>query len=210
MPLKPILIAALLALTGCASVAPRHDVPLWPEHIRAGIAPGDRVEVQRRDGDVSVVGVQSVGDTELTTDSGQRIHFDDLARLRLIGRNPPRNPCDNGAPLLCSTPRIVTLLSDFHAEYHQRFRGACALHDLCYRHGATTYGFDRTTCDARFLDDMRDSCRNLLDLDVVERLRCNAAAAQFHAAVVRYGEPRFLDAGASCQYLGPAGEFDAP
>ena len=29
----------------------------------------------------------------------------------------------------------------------QRFRQACVFHDLCYRHGLATYGYNQNDCD---------------------------------------------------------------
>ncbi|MDX1481819.1 MAG: hypothetical protein R3315_09095 [Woeseiaceae bacterium] len=195
-------MGALLG-AACTAALPRHEVLPWPEHISAGIAAGDRVEILRRNGETSVVRVVSIGNDVLVTEDDGEIPFADLDALYRIGLSPPRNPCDTGAPLACSAPAIVTLLSDFHAEYRDRFRAACANHDLCYRHGASTYGFARESCDLRFRKRMRNICVQTLALDLVERLRCEAAAAQFHDAVRRFGEDRYLAQGPVCEFLGP-------
>lgn len=202
-----MLIGALLGVA-CTAALPRHEVLPWPEHIRAGVAAGDRVEILRRNGETSVVRVVSIGDDALLTEGGEEIPFSDLDALYRIGLSPPRNPCDTGAPLACSAPNVVTLLSDFHAEYRETFRAACAMHDLCYRHGASTYAFDRETCDLRFRRQMRDVCSEPLGLDLVGRLRCETAAAQFYDAVRRFGEDRYLVEGPTCEYLGPAEAVD--
>lgn len=207
-PLPTFVIALLIG--ACSAAMPRHEVLLWPEHLAAGVSPGDRVEVVANNGRRSVVRVAAVEGDTLVSDAGDRYTLTELEGLYLLSLAAPRNPCDTAAPLACSTPRVVTLLSDFHAEYRETFRAACATHDLCYRHGSATYGFEREACDARFLAQMRSTCGEPLALDLVERLRCEAAAAQFHEAVRRYGERRFLSDGSVCEYLGPAQAVSAP
>lgn len=115
--------------------------------------------------------------------------------------------CNTGGPPACSAPRVVTLLSEFHDRYREAFHGACVQHDLCYRHGLATYGFDRAECDARFLDDMRRKCRHWTNLDPADRLECEGAALHFEDMVRLYGEDRFEDPGNYCEYLGPPGSL---
>src|SRR5262245_48329664 len=60
----------------------------------------------------------------------------------------------SGEGLNCSLPSITNILfdgtKDAHGKRHlvlQRFRQACVFHDLCYRHGLATYGYNQNDCD---------------------------------------------------------------
>lgn len=60
----------------------------------------------------------------------------------------------SGEGLNCSLPRWTNMLfdrsSDEGGKRHlvlQRFRQACVFHDLCYRHGLATYGYNQNDCD---------------------------------------------------------------
>ena len=60
----------------------------------------------------------------------------------------------SGEGLNCSLPALTNLLfdgsSDSRGRRHlvlQRFRQACVFHDLCYRHGLATYGYNQNDCD---------------------------------------------------------------
>lgn len=195
-------LAALLSLAACG-VTPRHEVLPYPDHIRAGIAVGDRVEIETVDGRQVAFDVGAI-DADALSGDGQRVHYSDIEKLVLVRFAAPRNPCDTEGPLACSIPGVVTLLSRFHDEYRARFQPSCANHDLCYRYGKRTYGHERADCDSRFLADMKGQCRGILELDPLKRVECELAAAHLHDAVVRGGERAFrADDSRYCEYAGP-------
>lgn len=195
-------LAALLIAAACG-VTPRHDVLPYPDHIRAGIAVGDRVEIETVDGRQFAFDVTAV-DADALVGDGQRVEFAEIGKLVLVRWTAPRNPCDTEAPLACSIPGVVTLLSEFHEEYRARFQPSCANHDLCYRYGHRTYGLARADCDMQFLADMKRQCSDSLLLDPLKRLECEAAARHLHDAVVRGGERAFrTDSSRYCEYAGP-------
>ena len=60
----------------------------------------------------------------------------------------------SGEGLNCSLPRWANMFFDYSKEGDykrhlvlQRFRQACVFHDLCYRHGLATYGYNQNDCD---------------------------------------------------------------
>lgn len=60
----------------------------------------------------------------------------------------------SGDGLNCSLPRWANILFDGGRDTDQkrhlvlqRFRQACVFHDLCYRHGLATYGYNQNDCD---------------------------------------------------------------
>ena len=60
----------------------------------------------------------------------------------------------SGEGLNCSLPPWANVLFDGKADANghrhlvlQRFRQACVFHDLCYRHGLATYGYNQNDCD---------------------------------------------------------------
>ncbi|QOZ46903.1 hypothetical protein XH89_28105 [Bradyrhizobium sp. CCBAU 53340] len=60
----------------------------------------------------------------------------------------------SGEGLNCSLPALTNLFfdgsKDSRGKRHlvlQRFRQACVFHDLCYRHGLATYGYNQNDCD---------------------------------------------------------------
>lgn len=60
----------------------------------------------------------------------------------------------SGEGLNCSLPPWANILfdggKDSNQKRHlvlQRFRQACVFHDLCYRHGLATYGYNQNDCD---------------------------------------------------------------
>ena len=70
------------------------------------------------------------------------------------------------------------------------FDEACLAHDLCYRHGEATYGYDKGHCDRVFAADLDGICAQPIKiLDVVTlgltRVFCNIGRYAFQAAVVR-------------------------
>lgn len=60
----------------------------------------------------------------------------------------------SGEGLNCSLPPWANILFDSEGDSRQkrhlvlqRFRQACVFHDLCYRHGLATYGYNQNDCD---------------------------------------------------------------
>jgi hypothetical protein len=60
----------------------------------------------------------------------------------------------SGEGVNCSLPAVTNILFDGSADENgrrhlvlQRFRQACVFHDLCYRHGLATYGYNQNDCD---------------------------------------------------------------
>ncbi|MBC9878704.1 hypothetical protein G8O24_15290 [Bradyrhizobium sp. INPA01-394B] len=60
----------------------------------------------------------------------------------------------SGEGLNCSLPALTNIFfdgsRDSRGKRHlvlQRFRQACVFHDLCYRHGLATYGYNQNDCD---------------------------------------------------------------
>ncbi|MDA9410733.1 hypothetical protein [Bradyrhizobium sp. CCBAU 45384] len=60
----------------------------------------------------------------------------------------------SGEGLNCSLPALTNVFfdgsRDSRGKRHlvlQRFRQACVFHDLCYRHGLATYGYNQNDCD---------------------------------------------------------------
>lgn len=60
----------------------------------------------------------------------------------------------SGEGLNCSLPALTNIFfdgsRDLAGKRHlvlQRFRQACVFHDLCYRHGLATYGYNQNDCD---------------------------------------------------------------
>ncbi len=60
----------------------------------------------------------------------------------------------SGEGLNCSLPPWANILFDSEGNSQQkrhlvlqRFRQACVFHDLCYRHGLATYGYNQNDCD---------------------------------------------------------------
>jgi hypothetical protein len=80
-----------------------------------------------------------------------------------------------GEGLSCSLPQSVTaLFYDKPPDYKSRatnqikianvnlqFRQACIAHDLCYRHGAATYGYTQSQCDTFLVEDAIRICNSI-------------------------------------------------
>lgn len=55
-----------------------------------------------------------------------------------------------GEGLSCSIPRLARLLfknTSDSGPVELQFRQACNMHDFCYRHGYSTYGYNQADCD---------------------------------------------------------------
>ena len=99
-----------------------------------------------------------------------------------------RVECLPTAPIGCSVNwagliRVVTAVSII-------FEDACLAHDLCYRHGEATYGYDKAICDDNLLADLDAICRadpTLLTYATlgISKLLCHLAKRAVYAAVSR-------------------------
>lgn len=69
-----------------------------------------------------------------------------------------------GEGVNCSINSLVRKLafrdgSSDNASVNLRYRQACVSHDLCYRHGAATYGYTQADCDSFLVQDSFRLCR---------------------------------------------------
>lgn len=198
---RAALPALLLAfMTGCSPI-PTHEVLPYPDHIKAGISAGDRVQVTTRNGNSRDIVVTGITDDALLTEAGP-IPIEDLKRITRRAWSRPGNPCDDDRPLGCSVHPAVKAVSDMHADYARELETPCAEHDYCYRYGHQTYGLAREDCDATFLDAMQALCNTKHKIDFIERSECLSIASQMHAAVSGFGEAYFHK-DAYCEYAGP-------
>jgi len=202
-----LLLCLAVGVVAC-SVTPSHDIRPHPDHIRAGVQVGDTVEIVTAGGREVTLVVSDVRGSELAGESkdGSRevIDFADIASIAKRSWTPPVHPCGGGQPVGCSIPEVVLVLSEDYERQAQKFGGACATHDFCYRHGFATYGEDRDTCDATFLADMKASCQSLGPLSMLDAKEfgiCQLAAQQTFEAVRRYGGPHFRSTTSTvCEY----------
>ena len=69
------------------------------------------------------------------------------------------------AGLNCSIPSLADKLAFKHSagssDISLRFRQACVMHDLCYRHGYATYGYTQADCDTQLQQSAFRLCRQL-------------------------------------------------
>lgn len=202
-----LCLATSLMLMSC-SVTPRHDIKPRPDFIHAGVQVGDTVEIVTDDGREVTLIVSDVRSTSLAGESphgvADIIDFADITNIAKRSWTEPAHPCGGGQPVGCSIPEVVLVLSEDYQRQADKFRGACATHDFCYRHGYATYGLDRSTCDDTFYDDMQASCSSMGALSILDPKEfgiCQAAARQTFEAVRRYGEPHFRTTTSSvCDY----------
>lgn len=196
-----IVLAA--SLTGACSYAPLHDVLVKPEHIKAGVRPGDTVEIETTEGKTVEFVVTAVTADAVEGD-GQRVPISDMQKIGVRSWKEPQHPCGAGEPVGCSIPEVVLVLSDNLLQQADKFHRSCVTHDFCYRHGFATYGIERVECDKTFYQDMQTECGSggaLSVLDVKEYSLCNLAARQTFDAVRRHGEPAFRRSTSSyCEY----------
>ena len=203
--LRKLVLLSLLALSACV-YTPRHEIKTDPAHIRAGVEPGDRVEVVTLDGRQLEFEVTVVENDALLGDA-ERVSFLDIAALYKLSWKEPGHPCGGGQPVGCSIPTVVAAVSGNLAGYGNRFHKACMYHDFCYRHGYATYGNSRDACDDQFRAAMETECGTLGVLDIMdleraqEHTRCTLAAEQMYLAVRRYGEKAYLTTQSTfCEY----------
>ena len=203
LTIRTWLIAFTLAgcIAGC-SYAPEKEVPPHPDYVAAAIDPEDVVEIETTDGREIELVVAAVEPDALVGTDGQRVSIADISRLSVRSWSDPEHPCGAGEPVGCSIPEIIVGLSDYHAEFGERFRPSCEQHDYCYRHGYATYGFDQRTCDDRFYADMKAQCgggstlmKTLESIADVEKIadgaKCRFAADQFYEAVRQHGHKAY-------------------
>lgn len=203
-----LLILTLLTLIVACSYTPKHQIPVHPLFVEAGVKPGDEIEIITTDGERLRFVVIDVSD-ETLTGKDILIPMEDVESLFIHSWSKPPHPCGAGRPVGCSVPEVVSTIED---GLENRFAASCARHDYCYRHGYATYNLDRETCDERFLEDMNKECGQsggLLDMlsieGIKEQTKCRALAKSMHAAVRRYGAPAFLTTtGTECPYDYPA------
>lgn len=217
-----IVIAVSIA---CAvACTPTHNVKPLPNFVSAALEPGDRVTVTTHDGKEHEFVITEIrGDVLLGVDA--EFALQDVASIRKHAWKRPESPCGGEEPLGCSLPFLVSLASESHSYYREKFYDACAQHDYCYRHGFASYGMDRKSCDDEFLRDMQYSCPDeaggrlgkvidALNTSVESRRRCLSVADDFYVAVRRYGEERFATSASTyCEYNGPpvsAGQLAIP
>lgn len=196
-------LCCILLLSAACTIVPQQEVLPYPDHVIAGLEPGDKVEIVRRDGRnintvVNEVSVYSI------VGEGEEIPLIDIVSISKRSWSPATNPCDDGEPVGCSIPILISVLSEYHAEYGSQFRSPCSKHDYCYEHGLLTYSYSREDCDEQFLNDMRSYCAAEYKLDLVTRSECLFAADQMHTAVRLYGEQYYSGiTGQYCEYAGP-------
>ncbi|WMT13142.1 hypothetical protein [Serratia fonticola] len=67
------------------------------------------------------------------------------------------------AGLNCSIPSLADRVAFKHSvgssDISLRFRQACVMHDLCYRHGYATYGYTQADCDTQLQQSAFRLCR---------------------------------------------------
>ncbi len=202
--LRLLHIATLCALvTGCASTIPAHPIPVRQDYVEAGVQPGDTIEVTLKNGEQQSFEVVDVRFNVIEGPDGV-VEFADIESIVKRSRELPGHPCGGKEPLGCSIPDVVHILDDKFAAKTGKFHPACVEHDFCYRHGYTTYGETRKSCDEKFRNAMNDACGSFAGLnlfDLENHSHCKLAAEQMYNAVRLKGEPHFRVANSSfCEY----------
>ncbi|MBT8079471.1 MAG: hypothetical protein KJO31_12900 [Gammaproteobacteria bacterium] len=207
----------LLSLIACAAgCAQKFTVKPLPNFVDAAIKPGDKVEVTTYGGESWKFEVTGVTKTALHGRE-HKVRLVEIADLKKIARKRPPSPCGGEKELGCSVPILISMASNEHAHYRERFYDACAQHDYCYRHGSATYGLDRDDCDEEFLVNMQNSCPNqttsvfgtvveIMGNSIDSSFTCMRIANDFYTAARDFGEKHFEAKGSSyCEYNGPPG-----
>jgi len=196
-------VLVLSAAIAACSYAPLQDIRVKPEFIKAGVQPGDTVEIETKDGKTRKFVVTSVSATVIEGEDN-RVPLSDIQKIGVRSWQEPGHPCGAGEPVGCSVPEVLLVLVDYYEEQANRFHKACVTHDFCYRHGYATYGTERAACDDVFYQEMQDECGSfgaLSVLDVKQYSLCQLTAKQTFEAVRRYGEPAYRSATSSyCEY----------
>ena len=207
-------LAVLAVITLCIGCVPTHNVKPLPDFVNKAIQPGDKVIVTTNTGETIELVVSEVTN-EMLIGENHRVALTDVVTLKKISWKRPPSPCGGDETLGCSVPLLVSFTSDVHQHYRRHFYDACAQHDYCYRHGFRTYGFDRNTCDAEFLQNMLKTCPepssskfgrflDVINIETGSRKTCLSTAEEFHTVVRRFGEKKYqTDASTICEYNGP-------
>jgi hypothetical protein len=83
---------------------------------------------------------------------------------------------DCSIPLKSVLEGIVFPRSDTVSSISLQFRQACVLHDMCYRHGAQTYGYSQAQCDLALQQDAYQLCKKIFDPNKIKN--CESEANQ--------------------------------
>lgn len=109
-----------------------------------------------------------------------------------------------GQGLNCSLDKWVEFLvfprKSNEASINLQIRQACAFHDMCYRHGARTYGYSQLDCDTLLQEHAFKLCKFFMAFD---RLEACYTRARLVLLGVRFGGSGAFQEGASTYY-----EFD--
>lgn len=209
--MRSLVVVGLVFITACV---PTRTVRPLPDFVNAGLEPGDLITVTTTNGEVHEFELQAINGTLLVGNDVQ-IALEDISSIKKRSWARPTVPCGNQKRLGCSVPLLISIASASHDHYKEVFYDACLQHDFCYGHGLATYGKDRKTCDDEFLKDMQKQCPEpasskigkafeVFDSSVGSRQTCLSVAKDFHFAVDRYGEEKFLSTTSSyCEYDGP-------
>ena len=150
-------IPAFVLLACAVACTPTHNVKPLPNFVQVGLEPGDRVTVTTHDGETHDLVITEIrGDVLVGGDAEFALQH--IASIKKHAWKRPESPCGGEKPLGCSLPLLVSVASETHRHYQEKFYDACAQHDYCYRHGFASYGMDRKGCDDAFLTDMQNSC----------------------------------------------------
>ena len=109
----------------------------------------------------------------------------------------------SGEGLNCSLPPLVNIFfdgsKDANGKRHlvlQRFRQACVFHDLCYRHGLATYGYNQNDCDRVLQNEAFRLClyiRNGAEADSATRCQTDLKLVLAGVSIGGYGAYRAWD-----------------
>jgi hypothetical protein len=128
-------------------------------------------------------------DTEAAPTPWQPL-WSDIETVALGGR---------GEGLDCSIPPIVHAAFSARAPYSKTplppiellFRQACVTHDLCYRHGAATYGYSQSQCDMGLSEEAFRICRSIFSRSSDDLDWCRDQARKILGGVVFGGAQSF-------------------
>lgn len=126
-----------------------------------------------------------------------------------------------GEGLSCSIPSILEILFFSPQQFDTpgstptsplslQFAQACYAHDMCYRHGAATYGYQKEDCDDLLFDQAYRLCTSIYRANNINPTHknpidvCKAQAGSVYAGVNWFGSSSFLPLEKSTFF-----EFDA-
>lgn len=113
-----------------------------------------------------------------------------------------------GEGLNCSIPWAAKFIFERGEIPGLQYRQACVKHDLCYRHGAETYGYSQSDCDRALVQDAYRLCLEGGG-DEDRRRSCIDAARKVYLGVFAGGASAFKAAGATNGLGSTYSEFDA-